>query len=412
MRKLLIALPFLAAQFFFACAREPVAKPSSQGDEAVGEVASRHTTEQKTAESGLVEQRAIAHTAEQASPSYAAHWRYFSHGSDGTSIVLRSSDTVSDIPAVDFKPWTEAVRVSDMCIHNREAVFLINKCGAYNLDYLHTSLPSFDKKNAYSDLTAGNLYTVGGRLFIRVYQNTTFLSQGTENAHFLVHAVLNSGTGNSFADVTHLHFPNDAQCKSLMQAQGQWYASFKTDNGKEVRFFYVMCNSFEGFMRKDAYKQVKGISAQAFREACEPPSYTKLPEMLKVPADKVKKDSALYLKMCSHDVAHSTLFLLQSVGQGSHRMTEHNIPHSAYALQYTSDSGKQYAAILLPTGTLLLNREGRALQKIELPTLPENFRYTAFFLSDTSITAAWEESAFYRVGRAGLFTAHLTELGL
>ena len=81
-------------------------------------------------------------------------------------------------------------------------------------------------------------------------------------------------------------------------------------------------------------------------------------------------------------------------------------------MQYRQNDGKQKAAILLPDGTLLLNADGNDSRSVQLPSLPENFNYTVFHLTDTAITAAWEESAFYEVGRAGIFTAALSELGL
>ena len=89
---------------------------------------------------------------------------------------------------------------------------------------------------------------------------------------------------------------------------------------------------------------------------------------------------------------------------------EERVPVNLYAVQSSKSDGKQNAAILLPTGTLLLNTGDNSIQKLHLPSLPENFNYTAFSISDTEITAAWEESVFYEVGRAGIFTAALSEL--
>jgi len=91
---------------------------------------------------------------------------------------------------------------------------------------------------------------------------------------------------------------------------------------------------------------------------------------------------------------------------------EERVPVTVYAVQYPQRDGKQNAAILLPNGTLLLNTGDNSIQKLHLPSLPENFIYTAFSISATEITVAWEESVFYEVGRTGIFTAELGELGL
>lgn len=382
---------------FCACVKEPGTKPSVQDGQVVGKAPSRQATERR------------ASTAEFSEGLYPSHWQYFSRSADGSDIELKSSDTVLEIPEVAFKPWTEALRVSDFCIHNREPFFLINKCGAYAASALQSGAVLSSGKVLYSDLTVGDLYTVNSQLFVRVYQNATFLSQGAENTHFLVRAVLNSSAGEFCADVTNLHFPSQAQCKSLESVQDRWYASFKTDNGEQVSFFYITCDAFENFMQKDAYKQIKQLSAQAFRESCAPSSYKDMPKMLKVLADTVTEHTALYFKVCSDYTPHSRLFF-QSVEQGAHSITD-NVPHSVYALHYTNNDG-DFAAILLPNGTLLLNTKSRGIVKTQLPSLPVNFRYTAFFISDTTVTAAWEESTFYQVGRAGFFSAALTELGL
>ena len=91
---------------------------------------------------------------------------------------------------------------------------------------------------------------------------------------------------------------------------------------------------------------------------------------------------------------------------------EEKVPITVYAVQYSQGDANRSAALLLPDGTLMLNTSGRGIRKAQLPSLPENFIYTAFSISDTEITAAWEESIFYEVGRTGIFTAELTELGL
>lgn len=134
-----------------------------------------------------------------------------------------------------------------------------------------------------------------------------------------------------------------------------------------------------------------------------------MPKKLKSLADTIKNNTALYFKVWFDGAAHSTLFF-KSAQNTSRNMFEEGLPQSVYALHHTDNNGAQTAAILLPDGTFLLNTEKRGIIKLQLPSLPENFRYTAFFISDTAIVAAWEESAFYQVGRTGFFSAQLQEL--
>ena len=176
----------------------------------------------------------------------ANHWKYFSVGSNG-SVQVKNADAVSEIPAAMFKPWTEAVRVADFGLNHGNAVFLINKCGLYPIRSLQSNALLPVGHELFSHVTAGDLYMVDGQFFIRVYQNSIFLSDDAENPHFLLRADSNLKAYTPAADVRNLHLPKEAQCKSLEQGGGQWYASFKADNGTDISFFYVKCNTFASF---------------------------------------------------------------------------------------------------------------------------------------------------------------------
>ena len=44
---------------------------------------------------------------------------------------------------------------------------------------------------------------------------------------------------------------------------------------------------------------------------------------------------------------------------------------------------------------------------IRLPLLPENFVYSDFVITETSLYAAWEETSFYKTGRSGFIYVDL-----
>ena len=378
----MLALPIAAALVFSAC------------------------TKQKTeTEVPQVQESASAVPVE--SPSIN-HWKYFFVDGNG-SVQVKDADAVSEIPAAVFKPWTEAVRIADFALNHGDAVFLINKCGLYPVHSLQVNAPLPAGHELFSQATAGDLYTVDGQFFIRIYQNSIFLSDDAENPHFLLRADSNLKAYTPAADVRNLHLPKEAQCKSLEQGGGQWYASFKADNGTDISFFYVKCNTFASFTHEDAYKHIEQLSAEEFRAACEPQHYSRMPDMLKELTNAIESNRDLYLKVFTEDSVDGSMFFKPAQNQTNDTMEE-RVPVNLYAVQSSKSDGKQNAAILLPTGTLLLNTGDNSIQKLHLPSLPENFNYTAFSISDTEITAAWEESVFYEVGRAGIFTAALSEL--
>ncbi|AIW89901.1 hypothetical protein JO41_08970 [Treponema sp. OMZ 838] len=381
----MLALPLAAALVFFACTKQKTETETSPA--------------QKSASAAPVEV-----------PS-ANHWKYFSVADNG-SVELKNTDAVSEIPAAVFKPWTEAVQVADFGLNNGNAVFLINKCGLYPIRSLQSSAKLPVGHELFSQATAGDLYTVDGQFFIRIYQNSIFLSRDTsENTLFLLRADSGFSSYTPVADVTYLHLPKGAQCKSLEQVGGQWYASFKADNGTDISFSYVKCSNFASFMQKDAYKHIEQLSAEEFRAACEPPLYNRMPDMLKELADTIESNRDLYLKVFTEDSADGSVFFKPARNQTTDTMEE-RVPVTVYAVQYSLSDASRSAALLLPDGTLMLNASRRGIRKVQLPSLPENFSYTAFSISDTAITAAWEESIFYEIGRAGIFTAKLSELGL
>ena len=222
MRKSMLALSLAAALVFSACTKQKAETVSSQTPKSASTV------------------------PVEAQP--ANHWKYFSIGDNG-SVELKNADAVSAIPVVVFKPWTEAVQVSDFGLNNGDAVFLINKCGLYPIRYLQSNAQLPVRHELFPHVTAGDLYVEDGQYFIRIYQNSIFSSRDiSENTHFLLRTDPECKVYTPAADVAYLHLPKEAQCKSLERVGGQWYASFKADNGRDVSFFYIRCGNFSSFM--------------------------------------------------------------------------------------------------------------------------------------------------------------------
>lgn|GEM_PF-478955 len=348
--------------------------------------------------------------APAAMPVQNSRWKYFDTSSDG-SVQLKSVDAVSEIPAVQFKPWTEAVRVTDCGFNHEQAVFLINKCGVYPIHSLQSGQPLPAKHSLFSQTSAGDLYNVDGHYFIRIYQNSVFLPQNrSENKYFLLRAESSETSYSPAADVERLHIPKNAQCKALEQRNGYWYASFKADSGTDISFFYIKCADFKYLLQEDASQHIEQISAEEFRRVCEPVHYAGMPEMLKDIADKVENDTVLYMRVFTENSAQGIPFF-KPLPSNKTDNAEKNTMINAYAFYYTEDDRNYRAALLLPDGTLIINTDKLGIQTLHLPALPQHFNYTAFYISDTHITAAWEEAAFYEVGRSGIFTAELQELG-
>ena len=342
-------------------------------------------------------------------PVRTSHWHYFYSDRDGY-LQLHAADTISEIPETEFKPWTEALRVADCSLAKETPLFLINKCGLYPLSALQSNMRMPIRHQLFAHTSAGDIYMVNGSYFIRIYQNTDFSpQQKADNTVFLLRTDSADGEYTPVADVTSLHIPKEGQCKTLEHVNGEWYAGFKADTGSEVSFFYIGSTQFDIFMQNDAFKHIEQLSPEAFRAACEPASYRQMPDIVKDLAETINTDTDLYLKLITEDSIHGVTFL-KPASINTPGDQKDKIPLNGYALQYTQDGSKQNAAILLPDGTLKLNTHKDGISERRLPLLPQSYNYTAFIISGTEITAAWEETAFYAVGRTGIFTADIREL--
>ena len=349
-----------------------------------------------------------AKAAPAALPAAASHWYFFSTGTDG-SVRLQGTETITSVPPVGFRPWTEAVRIADSSL-NGDTFFLINKCGIYPLNMLQPDVPLRVQHPQFVDATAADIYTVGGDIFMRLYQDSAFLPpEKITNTSFLLKYNAATASCSPVADIRALHLPEQAQCKSLAEVEGQWYASFKADNGTDIAFTYLMCKDFSVFTHPDAHQRCEQISAEAFRAACEPRSYTAMPELVKSLVASLNNAADLYIRLCSDTGVQGDVFFKPAHGKAAQSVSAQQ-PLNAYAIVYTGTQKQQSAALLLPDGTFLTCTEKQEMKELHLPALPEHFSYTAFLISGANITAAWEESVFYGVGRTGFFTAAVSEL--
>ncbi len=329
------------------------------------------------------------------------HWLYFTSGTD--RVLLKKVQRVAEIPPVRFIPWTKAVRVVDIG-YDKEPLFLINKCGIYTWDDCIPNAPFAAQHQLFSLASAGGLYRVNDGYSVRIHQNSIFSEKkALKNTHFLLRRENGSNVYTPEAEPSALDLPKEAQCTALQQVNNTWYACFKCDDGKSVSFYYRSCDDFADLTKKDAVQYVSTVSKEAFRNACKPNSYRLLPAILKNMADSIENTEPVYIRLFSHDSAHTTFFLKS----GSENA---NGTINAHAIFSKNENQEPFAALLLPDGAFFMNSGETGVKLLHLPALPDNFVYTAFFIKDNKIIAAWEEQDFFQVGRSGLFTASLDEL--
>ena len=86
-----------------------------------------------------------------------------------------------------------------------------------------------------------------------------------------------------------------------------------------------------------------------------------------------------------------------------------NNPNNKEQLKAKAILAESWSAALFEDGTMFIEgalpgkhilRNGKPVA-IRLPVLPENFVYSDFVITGTSLYAAWEETLFYETGRSG-----------
>ena len=107
---------------------------------------------------------------------------------------------------------------------------------------------------------------------------------------------------------------------------------------------------------------------------------------------------------------------MKNAGGSSPRIYANNVAGSTEKeLNATAILSQSWSAALFEDGTLFLEgalpgkhilRSGKPVA-IRLPKLPVGFIYSDFVISGTTLYAAWEESSFYKTGRAGFLQVNL-----
>ncbi|MGP1455835.1 MAG: hypothetical protein ACTTJ7_08810 [Treponema sp.] len=336
------------------------------------------------------------------------HWYTFILHSDN-SLTLQPIDSIDLVPFTNLCPWTEATRVVDFGLMPEYPAFLLNKYGLLPLDTITSRKGFAPQHELLATATAGELYAQEQRYYIRLYKNFQF-SQAADkkNECFLLEAAIMPPDifYKPFAFTRYMQLPPYAQCTALACVKDTWYASFKIDDDDSVSFSHIKCPHFK--LLGQAHAQIEQISAGEFRAVYKPASIDELPTMVNTIVKAIDIPETLYIRFSSDERIHSTLF--KKSASATHNEKDAALFLEAHAILYTDKHKERYAALLLPNGTLFINSGTTGVQRLRLPSLPDNFLYTYFFIQDDTLIAAWEEKLFYEIGRTGLFIATLQEL--
>lgn len=332
----------------------------------------------------------------------------------------------SQAPKAVSKLWTDAVRLSSAAQKDNTAFFLINTKGLLLVDEtgdltLKTDLKLFPEK------TAGNLVMTGSNPIFHLYENTvleleadpeSINTQRLEDIPFL--AMYNTENGTFFPgpDRKSFRFPEESEVTQVHFDGKELYLSVKKSTEKQNDFTYYkmqMPDQLADFIlsarnRSTASFHMEEIDEDTFEEKLSPRPFEEAPERLKKLLQVIPSDfpfSVTLTDSMGGDETPRTWINNDSpeilVETGIHTQTANAIIERDYIISLFPD-GTGYFCGSLPERHIL--NGGKPFCFI-LPQLPDGFVYGVIAISGSTMTAAWEENAFYETGRAGFIVIDL-----
>lgn len=317
----------------------------------------------------------------------SSRWFYF------TENGIHKVSSPSEIPSTPFKPWTEAIRVSDVAIINSSPVLLINHLGIMTSGSAGAP-PALHKDSMFTGHTAAGLYRTEQGTAIRLYQNSFFSESKTNTYSSPCLALYDSiaGTFSPLLRAEDFGLDNTNQCVALDRIGSRWYASFKSETTSKVEFTYLEFEDFPKFEDNSStlvHSGARKISSETYQESVRPFPLSRAPEQLLELLSAIPESTSVNIKLYSR----STKSVQKYTREGN------TVPVDGNAFV-----SEDRTAVLFSDGTFLFRPDNSSSNRtiLKLPSLSSGYVYTTFVLSGKTLLAAWEEQRFFETGRAGL----------
>lgn len=361
---------------------------------------------------GKSKQKEMQKTIQETSAKHS--WYYFANEN------FYKTENLSSVPAVSFKPWTEATRISAASVQNSDGTeipkgfAIVNRAGI--LCFSGKNINFVQDKEIFANSTAGNLVFFDETPIFSVYKSTFFNNQKipTNAMHtFLVQLNTEQNICYPILTVENLGVPQTSEITDFTWDGQFWTCSVKdSGNGAEkIKFSYLTFQPKETLTSISPANANNSIfvtqtSVENFRKAMEVQNFSKAPERIKQLLASLSNSIQFVVTVHTAGGHSPRKFLHGNNLQESEKIT-------SYAI--LSDT---WAACLFSDGTLFMNGalfENRILKHgktigIKLPKLPAGFSYGNFLISGTNLYAAWEETSFFKTARSGFICVDLNEI--
>lgn len=333
-------------------------------------------------------------------------WFYF------TNSGCEQTDKIQNVPQVLFEPWTEAKRISSANCVSNIAFGIVNRLGV--LCFENDDFYLSKDENLFSNRSAGNLVFLNETPIFSLYKSSFFndtistqnVNNETDNHLFLIQFDNEAKISYPLINCENICLEPNSEITDFVWDGLNWICSAKSISQTKNSFTYLSFAPTVSLITLSPATakgnlSIQPISVEQFRDAKKQFNYSEVPE-------RVKK----ILSSFSTDIP----FNIEVKTCGGNSPKEYiNHPNEQLPLKATAILAESWSAALFEDGTLFIEgalegkhilRNGRPVV-IRLPVLPENFVYSDFVITGTSLYAAWEETSFYKIGRSGFLYVDL-----
>ena len=338
-------------------------------------------------------------------------WFFFSNDSFSETDLPQHSQIHS------LKPWTESIRVCDANTSaDGKAILLVNHLGALYFDSTDNPVLIQDYQ-LFSDSTAGNLVFEGGIPYFTLVKNSFFNKTASQSQNQNQSHIIRLSTEQKmfFPVVTYgdLNIEQSGEVTGTFFDGTDWVSSVKSTKNNKVSFHYIKWKSLvdlasvQPFSRKgDQSSSIKvaEISESSYRNLVTPEDFSKAPPRLKTLLKSIPKDFSFVLTC--RDFGGSSPRYFSSGADDDDGTVANAIIKDNWICSVFGDGTTYFCGSL--DGFPLINN-GKTVA-FRLPKLPPRYSYQAFAISGKFLIVAWEESDFYKTGRAGFLTVDMEKL--
>lgn len=315
------------------------------------------------------------------------------------------------------KPWTEAVRISSAgsCPYfygtnggapKYGAYAIVNKKGL--LAFSEDSIDFYPENSIFADDTADSMVFSNGMPVFYLFRSTFFnddsRSQGMihQSRPFLVEFNPVSKVFYPLVSYENLKLGGNDQISGFFWNGTTWSCAAKKSvaSGVEFSYFYwqplVDLADLNPAMGEETFL-FNSMTEEEYKKLNMPKLWKEAPVDLKNLLSSIPEEISFYVLW--RDNSGTSPVSYCQTGSSDFMLNAHGAVAAASGL----------CAVVFSDGTTYIKKinEDKVCAAFRLPLLPSGFSYGEEAISGNTLYVAWEESSFFKTGRAGFITVDL-----